>query len=214
MVPYADLTISAPISKRCFLKCYAEAREKALKPKTITAAFRKAGIWPPNRRRPLEHEKIVGEVIRPTTPPSPLPPTGPENASGLYYTPKRSQDLKNQFLDLEKKTYPLTRDQRTLVGKAGKSIDLLASQLAIMKQENQSLKLQIEGLKPTGKKTVKKDPNEAFYEIEAIHEARIAAEKQGERWQKDHADDLEKQRKKIAETKFESMLGQFHLADS
>jgi 4-hydroxybenzoate polyprenyltransferase len=71
IVPYAHLSVRAPIAKRLFLKAYQKARQQSISEHNIKAAFKKAGIWPPNRQKPLSHKKIVGKPDRPTTPSPP-----------------------------------------------------------------------------------------------------------------------------------------------
>jgi 4-hydroxybenzoate polyprenyltransferase len=214
LAPFAHMAISAPYSKRRFLQCYEIARQKALTDQNIKSGFKKAGIWPPDRRQPLNHVKIVRKQNRPTTPEPPLQPGPSIPNEVIWNTPKGSQDLKNQVLDLEQKYERISRTEKALFKKAGKAVDLLASQLAIAEQENKALKDQIKALQPISRKRVKKDPTQPFYEAEDIEQARISAERRSQRWQRDHAVDIAEQSKKTANRAMEDMMFTFDLADS
>jgi 4-hydroxybenzoate polyprenyltransferase len=214
ITPFAHLPASSPVYKRRFLAAYVRARQRTLQPSIITAAFRKSGLWPVNRRKPLENEKIVNVSHRPTTPEEALWQVGNRDGQQVWVTPKRSQDLRNQFSSLETPSTKLTATAKALVRKAGKSIDLLATELAAAKREIDSLKAENEGLQPTARKRVKKDPQDTFYNIPEIHKARVAAEEQVQRWTGAHKADFEKQQQIISHAKFESMLNEWHLEDN
>ncbi|KAI1188911.1 hypothetical protein F5B17DRAFT_237213 [Nemania serpens] len=98
-----------------------------------------------------------------------------------WVTPKGSQDLRNQFCSLKTPLERLTGKANALVQKAGKRIDLLATELASAKREISELKAENEGLRPQGRKRVRKNPQQTFYNIEDIHTARVQAEEQAQR---------------------------------
>ncbi len=214
MAPFSHLSASSPMYKRRFLAAYAKAREKTLRPEIIKAAFRKSGLWPVNRRRPLENEKIMGVSHRPPISEEALWRINPITSQIAWVTPKRSKDLCNQFSSLETASERFTGNTNALVRKAGKRIDLLATELANAKREINELKAEKEGLQSQGRKRVKKDPQQTFYNIEQIETARIQTEEQALKWEAAHASQFEKEHQKISQATFESMLNEWQLEDS
>ncbi|RYP05384.1 hypothetical protein DL765_009848 [Monosporascus sp. GIB2] len=90
-----------------------------------------------------------------------------------FFTPKQSQDLKRQARKLEDELYEAKRDFRTLITKAGKTIDLQTVEIASLKYQLREKDLEIEALMPVPKKKVKTtDPNKRYAEWQDIWESR------------------------------------------
>jgi hypothetical protein len=73
------------------------------------------------------------------------------------------------------------------------------------------LEAELQVKKPTGRKTVKINPQETFASIEAIHQARVEAEAQAQAWVARHGDLSHMEGRVAADEEFHSLCGSFHL---
>ncbi|RYP61907.1 hypothetical protein DL771_009962 [Monosporascus sp. 5C6A] len=96
-----------------------------------------------------------------------------EQPQDVFFTPKQSHDLKRQSRKLESELDEAKRDFRTLINKAGKTIDLQTSEIASLRYQLREKDLEIEALTPVPKKKVKiTDPNKRYVEWQDIWESR------------------------------------------
>jgi len=90
-------------------------------------------------------------------------------------TPKRAEDLKRALNTMDRDRNSNVRTSRLLKRKITKGFDEKDYQLAVLAEENRSLRAQLEAMKPKKRKRVDLTPNTKFADIEAIRRAQIAA---------------------------------------
>ncbi|KAK4215631.1 hypothetical protein QBC37DRAFT_122292, partial [Rhypophila decipiens] len=93
----------------------------------------------------------------------------PEPDSRLFFTPKKS-------LDVRKQLNTIVRDLRTVATKAGKALDEKNIENAALKHKISHLQAELESQKPYSKKRVKVSGPEKLATMEAIIEAQKASE--------------------------------------
>ena len=156
----AAATDSSPVGKLNFMNCYAGAREEGLAAKNIKSGFYATGIWPRNRRKPLNSVQVVVPG-RPKTPPA-REPTKPDIS-----TPKSGREILSLLAGLG--TSP---GKRLAIRKVAHAMDMKISELVLKDQRINELEMQIEVLKPRKRRKVAQNPNERFVTIEQIIQTR------------------------------------------
>ncbi|KAI1820450.1 hypothetical protein F4861DRAFT_542897 [Xylaria intraflava] len=114
---------------------------------------------------------------KPSMPPKSTP-TSTLSLPNVLRTFLSGSNFYTQFREMERN---LTRDQSALLKKTGKQLDLLTLTTIVQNQEIDTHKAETKSKRITGKVTVKKDAQEAFYSIKDIEETRVAAEQQAQR---------------------------------
>ncbi|RYP47539.1 hypothetical protein DL768_006416 [Monosporascus sp. mg162] len=199
---------SAPINKQRFLEAYREASRKAFSSKNIHSGFRATGISPFDADKPFQNPKMVGKLPRQLTP-EPIASHRPSNE--CWYTPKKGKDVQDQLLAISSQEDAVPRNIRTLFRKAAKALDLKSAENAILRYDKRDLEKQLEALKPQGRSTVARDPNDIFPEIKQIMEAREAAEASAKRYEQQHAKDFLEAAMEIGRRSMEDMQFQWQL---
>ena len=177
-----DFTITAPRQKQRFLRAYKTASEVAFSSNNIRAGFRASGIYPTNVDRAL------GTIVKPRDPEQvPQTPKRPCIEKWKeWWTPRDSKEVKGQVDFLKRDLDGIDRGFRTVATKAGHAIDQRNSLIASLKTENDYLKEKLASAKPSGRKAVKKDPNDTFATMPAVHKARVEAMQVAQRYEERH----------------------------
>ena len=167
------------------IKCIVEARKQAITAHNAKAGWRASGLWPVNMAKPLmsrlllENSNKVASIVEqlaPTqTPVSRLPSQDIVVDQGVEFTtPRKKTDLRGHLNNLAIRKQDLST-RRLLFRKVEKAFDQKDSELALLRQENEALKTQLEVARPSKRKKVVMDPNSVFASIEQIHQAQIDA---------------------------------------
>ncbi|RYP75042.1 hypothetical protein DL771_002690 [Monosporascus sp. 5C6A] len=151
---------------------------------------------------------MVGKLPRQQTP---EPTTDSKGCFTVWYTPKKGKDVLDQLRAISSQEGAVPRNIRTLFGKTSKALDLKSVEIASLRHNNKDLEKQLEVLKPQGRTTVARDPNDIFLEIEQIIEAREAAEASAKRYEQRHAKDFLEGAMEIGRRSMEDMQFEWQL---
>jgi hypothetical protein len=174
---------AAPIKKRRFVQCYNQARQESFTPSVLKSGWKAAGLFPWNPSKGINSSqvRIQPPATKSTTPPSPKQPQF--NPETLLSTPKHPQHMYHAIQMLNRQQ-ELSRDQRTVLQKAGKAIGQLKAQQAIQEALIHKQEAHLETLRSQkAKKKVAVDPNNRFANIEMIKKAMDEAKEQEARIQ-------------------------------
>jgi hypothetical protein len=155
------LSDTNPIGKLNFLRYYGKARDEALTAQKVEGGFRGTGIWPRNKARVVTFRQVVAP--RPA-----LPEPVVEPFTSQIRTPTSCLDpLELQRAINNNPGTPLAFRKMT------KALNTKDIKLVLAREKIRRLELQLEQLRATKRrKTVTKDPNERFVNIQQIIEAR------------------------------------------
>ncbi len=166
------------------LKCLLKARKEIVIARNIKAGWKAGGLWPVSIAKPLMSRLLIENSNNTAK---------PDNQQHLPGTPAPRQTyrptlvanpvkLRTPWKKIERRDYvdalatglshPSTR--RLLWRKVEKVIDEKDYQLALLGQENEALKVRLEGSTTVRRKKVVPDPNRKFVNIEQIHRAQVA----------------------------------------
>lgn len=161
---FTSLTASAPINKQRFIQAYEAARTQSFTDKNIRSGFRQTGICPFNRSIVQEVGEKEGDILT-ADQPSLIISHKPENdIHGEVWTPYKSQDVRNQLVQLKGQEKAI----RLLWGKAGKAIDRGNMENATLQHRLNALEIQFDSVKPQAKRTVNRDANSLFTDLDDV----------------------------------------------
>jgi hypothetical protein len=172
---FASFETNAPVQQQGLITAYETAHKKALTPRNLRAGFKAAGTWP-QKLEPLLESLVAAnrpplDLASPRTPPNPL-----TIEEMQCYTPKNSDDVKQQLFPQSETMSGFQRVIRTIAEKTGRRIDLQNAQITALQQRNQFLESKIASIERQGHTRVKKNPNEAFASFGSIERARTTAD--------------------------------------
>ena len=140
----------AAITKQNFLTAYCYARKEAFTIRNIRAAWRASGLWPVNINQVLQNPFVEAAAAK--TPLAPLL-TMEYEAQGVA-TPKGGKELRNLTFRTRQAAAPFNRQQRGILQKAAKALDLQTAKIAQLERQKRALEQQIEDLQPKKKQKV------------------------------------------------------------
>jgi 4-hydroxybenzoate polyprenyltransferase len=149
---------------------------KALTERNIRSGFKATGIWPVNGEKALEALKPKEKARRgfnQTTTPRKLPTV----INIDWRTPQSSLDISQYLNTIRNDENSSIRDFRSLLQKAGRSLDQKNSPIQRLEEEKAILIAQKAAREPTGRVAVQFDPNKAFPNTEQLITAKDQAEK-------------------------------------
>jgi hypothetical protein len=169
-----DTTISR--QKQLFVTAYKAASEKAFSQENVRKGFHATGIYPVDVSKGLSalkpKERRRWMRLAPTT-----RQKAPEVAGTLWPTPHCSEDTKKQIDDINLDENIVGRDLEDILRKVYKCINVDKSRITHLAQEVAFLKASQAAKEPTGRSTVRFDPNDAFPSFDQIVTARDRAKK-------------------------------------
>jgi 4-hydroxybenzoate polyprenyltransferase len=186
MQVHLGLRESTIVGKRMMLRCYYQARLETITEANCKAGWKASGLWPVNMSKPLMSRNLIQKPGQPKgTRPSKAaatglpPPVSPTKATQANYgvvdpkisTPKGAKDLGRQL----RSTIKPNRTTRILFSKVEKAFGQKNYHIATLKREVESLKAQLDNLKPLKRKKVVVDPNRLFANIKNIVKAKKKA---------------------------------------
>ena len=178
--------------KSRFLIYLKKARNEAITSQNIKAGWRAAGLWPLNSRKPLCSSQLLPQRSSQRSPQQLQ--QGNQQANQPFYTPQKRDDIQVLMRRLHKS--PRKSSFRIVARKLAKAHDQRTLEMAMQDYKTQSLKAQIELLRPRKRAIVKPNPNEKFVNIEQIMKAKEETKekeelerRRAETWQQDHSPD-------------------------
>ncbi|KJZ70572.1 hypothetical protein HIM_10040 [Hirsutella minnesotensis 3608] len=205
-----DFSINAPRQKQRFLRAYAAGSEEAFSKTNIQAGFRAAGIFPTNVERPLATLTRSDQSEGPNEAPR-MPKKQKINKNKEWWTPKDSKEVRAQTDLLRRDLDGIDRGFRTVATKAGHALDQKNHLITSLKTQNTYLQAQLEAQKPTGRKAVKKNPNDTFAAVPDIVKARNQAAGAAEEHTERHGSTIEEDAMESARTDQEDMMFTFQV---
>ncbi len=175
---------STVVGKQLMIKCILKARKEAITAHNIKAGWKAGGLWPVSIAKPLMSRLLVensnnaanlkdNEHLQQTPPPR-LTSRPTLRAPRIELTTPRKKTDRRSCLDNLSTwlSHPSTR--RLLFRKFEKVFDEKDYQVAQLQQENEALKVRLEGSNTIRRKKVVPDPNERFVNIQQIRQAQAA----------------------------------------
>jgi len=166
------------------LKCILKARQEAVTAQNAKAGWKASGLWPVSIAKPLMSRLLLKNSNNnspgyPEHPPqTPAPRLSTRSTLGVaraeLRTPRKKTDRRSYLNNLAT-LFPHPSTKRLLFRKLEKVFDEKDYELAQLRQENEALKVRLEGTTTGRRKRVVPDPNQRFVNIEQIHRAQIAA---------------------------------------
>ncbi|RYP02834.1 hypothetical protein DL765_010673 [Monosporascus sp. GIB2] len=159
-------------TKQDFLESYWCARKEYLIEKHIELGWKVTGIWPRDRSKALNN-RWVRDADRRTSSMSISTPSAPdliEQMAGIGVpTPKSSRDL----VILERELFSVesalkTPTARLLFRKLAKALDQRVLEISSAEYQVEVLQAQLEKARPSKRRNVVPDPNQAFVDIVAV----------------------------------------------
>ncbi|PTD02539.1 hypothetical protein FCULG_00012580 [Fusarium culmorum] len=155
---------------------YDRASSKAMTRRNIISGFSASGIYPLCLQKAIDalkpREKQRKGFEGPTT-----PRKSRVVSDMTWSTPQGSADIQKQQTAAQSNGIISIRDFNCIIKKMMKSIDKKNSRIQRLEEEKAILKASLAAKEPTGRVTVRLDPNAAFPSIEQIITARDQAEK-------------------------------------
>ncbi|KAM5357293.1 hypothetical protein ACJZ2D_014828 [Fusarium nematophilum] len=175
-----------------------------MKPETIRAGWKAAGMWPVVMSKPLNNpwfaERRRQRESRAFNTPS-AKRKAPAATEIAIKTPFRSLDVRTT-IELIGKQEEFSSTTRLLFRKFGKGLDAHVAMLAEKEQRIQVLEAQIDHFRPKKKKKVKPGNNERFINIRALRNTREQVRKLGRQF----TEEIDTQR-----VRFEDLCDEFQL---
>jgi hypothetical protein len=169
----SSLDDGAAVKKERFIQYYKRARDEGLSERYIRAGWKAAGLCPFNIGHVLNSSQVQGLQKDVTTPPRRYDNTQLQDT--IYTTPRRPQDVRDAQVSLQQRE-SLSRDVRTVLGKAGKAIGRANTHIAQLEADFLRVKHQLELVTPQNKrKRITIDPQERFADVVRIRELQLRA---------------------------------------
>ncbi|KAM5344602.1 hypothetical protein ACJ41O_013137 [Fusarium nematophilum] len=198
------ITDESALGKALFLKCYLKARKEAMKPETIRAGWKAAGMWPVVMSKPLNNPWFIERQRQRESRAFNTPSAKrrlPETIENAIMTPFRGLDVRTA-IELVGNEEEIRSTARLLFRKVGKALDKHVAKIAEQEQEIQLLKAQVDHFRPKKRKKVKPSNNERFVNIKALRNTREQVRKLG----RQITDDINTQK-----IRFEDLCDEFQL---
>ncbi|KAM5368773.1 hypothetical protein ACJZ2D_009327 [Fusarium nematophilum] len=175
-----------------------------MKPETIRAGWKAAGMWPVVMSKPLNNPWFIERQRQRESRAFNTPSAKrrlPETIENAIMTPFRGLDVRTA-IELVGNEEEIRSTARLLFRKVGKALDKHVAKIAEQEQEIQLLKAQVDHFRPKKRKKVKPSNNERFINIKALRNTREQVRKLGRQM----TDDINTQK-----IRFEDLCDEFQL---
>ncbi|KAJ9417948.1 hypothetical protein QL093DRAFT_2118424 [Fusarium oxysporum] len=181
------ITDDSALGKALFLKSYLEAPRVAMKPQTIRAGWKSAGMWPVSMAQTLRNPWFLErqrqrESNRFNTPSAKK--TLPFVTETMIYTPYHGLEVRSTVEPFKKKK-EVASVARLLFRKVNKAVERHLAVIDDQQQEIDLLKAQVDHFRPKRRKEVKLGNNPRFANIVTIRNTREQVRKLGKKYMHD-----------------------------
>jgi len=178
------ITDDSALGKALFLKSYLETPRVVMKPQTIRAGWKSAGMWPVSMAQTLRNPWFLErqrqrESNRFNTPSAKK--TLPFVTETMIYTPYHGLEVRSTVEPFKKKK-EVASVARLLFRKVNKAVERHLAVIADQQQEIELLKAQVDHCRPKRRKEVKLGNNERFANIVTIRNTREQVRKLGKKY--------------------------------